>query len=61
MINAVDKIERFAMIDWKKKIEKACPGDIHPDEQLEAGLFVQPARSNDSRCLTALPRRSRQR
>jgi hypothetical protein len=31
------------MIDWKKKIEKACSGDFQPDEQLEAGVFVQPA------------------
>ncbi|MGA9597069.1 MAG: hypothetical protein WBV06_12980 [Acidimicrobiia bacterium] len=31
------------MIDWKKKIEKTCGSDLQPDEQLEAGVFVQPA------------------
>lgn len=31
------------MVDWKKKIEKNCAGDLQVDEQLEAGLFVQPA------------------
>lgn len=31
------------MVDWAKKITKACSGDIEADEQIEAGLFVQPA------------------
>ena len=31
------------MVDWAKKITKACSGDIQADEQIEAGVFVQPA------------------
>jgi len=31
------------MVDWAKKITKACKGDIDADEQIEAGTFVQPA------------------
>ena len=31
------------MVDWAKKITKACSGDIQADEQIEAGIFVQPA------------------
>jgi hypothetical protein len=31
------------MVDWVKKINKSCAGDIQADEQIEAGLFVQPA------------------
>lgn len=31
------------MVDWAKKINKSCSGDIQADEQLEAGTFVQPA------------------
>lgn len=31
------------MVDWAKKINKACSGDIEADEQIEAGVFVQPA------------------
>ncbi len=31
------------MVDWKKKIVKSVGGDLQADEQLEAGLFVQPA------------------
>jgi len=31
------------MIDWKKKITKAVGTDLQADEQLEAGLLVQPA------------------
>ena len=30
------------MIDWKKKITKTVGIDLQADEQLEAGLFVQP-------------------
>jgi hypothetical protein len=30
------------MVDWKKKIVKSVGGDLQADEQLEAGLFVQP-------------------
>ncbi len=35
--------EGVGMVDWKKKIEKSVGGDLQADEQLEAGLFVQPA------------------
>ncbi|MCP3999045.1 MAG: hypothetical protein GY722_28880 [bacterium] len=31
------------MVDWAKKITKACSGDIQADEQIEAGVFVQPS------------------
>ena len=31
------------MVDWAKKITKSCSGDIQADEQIEAGVFVQPA------------------
>ncbi len=31
------------MVDWAKKINKSCAGDIEADEQIEAGTFVQPA------------------
>lgn len=31
------------MVDWAKKIRKAVGGDIEADEQVEAGVFVQPA------------------
>lgn len=30
------------MVDWAKKITKSVGDDIRPDEQVEAGLFVQP-------------------
>lgn len=30
-------------IDWVKKISKACASDIQADEQVEAGVYVQPA------------------
>ena len=31
------------MVDWVKKVNKSCAGDIEADEQLEAATFVQPA------------------
>lgn len=31
------------MVDWVKKVNKACAGDIDADEQIEAATFVQPA------------------
>jgi len=31
------------MVDWKKKIIKTVGDDLQADEQLEAGVFVQPA------------------
>jgi hypothetical protein len=31
------------MVDWAKKITKNCQGDLDADEQIEAGVFVQPA------------------
>jgi hypothetical protein len=31
-----------AVVDWAKKIQKSVGGDLQADEQVEAGLFVQP-------------------
>jgi hypothetical protein len=31
------------VVDWAKKITKACRDDIQADEQIEAGVFVQPS------------------
>jgi hypothetical protein len=31
------------VVDWKKKITRSVGSDLQPDEQLEAGVFVQPA------------------
>ncbi|NNE11179.1 MAG: hypothetical protein HKN41_02925, partial [Ilumatobacter sp.] len=31
------------MANWNKKISKAAKGDLHPGEEIVAGVFLQPA------------------